>query len=227
MSDMDDKMDDVLEKSGDANSDGSGKVQDSSEQKYVTLEQFQEWQEAQRRANQSNKDKAVAKVNQRLDSFESYMAELRSAKEKGLSVEDLIEAQERNERASLDEDIRFIAQKLRGEQGVSLAGNPSNGHAQKVVESLGLDKSDSRVATFATKAFASEAEAALEAVKLVNQIQTKKPTDADLPAGQTKSQRHDIQEQLMAEYNEGSKNLFGAQLIDFKMQMRKKGLDIS
>jgi hypothetical protein len=98
----------------------------------------------------------------------------------------------------------------------------------EVLEDLELDSTDTRVAEFRSKSFGSKEEAYREAAKLLKKIQSNQPSDADRPDDPARARTIATQrEKLMDEYREGSKNLFGRDLMNFKRKMREKGLDIS
>jgi hypothetical protein len=96
-----------------------------------------------------------------------------------------------------------------------------------VLRELELDETDTRVQEFRSRSFGSEAEAYREAAKLLKTISTRQPSAADMPSpvgrGATTATKL---EQLRQEYDSRSKNLRGQQLINLKMEMRKKGLNV-
>lgn len=208
--------------------------QQGSEQEYVTIKQFNEMMgkiEGLSRTLQGDKDRAVKKTNQRLDGLESNLkAVLEKANLEGKSISDLLSQVEADEEKEFRQTMLEVAKSLKGgsandvERG-SAAGSGVN--VAEVLKDLELDETDLRVKEFSTKKFMSKEEAYREGAKLVKTIISKQPTDADLPSGVVDRVKNaSKQEQLMAEYKEGSKNLYGQALINYKMQMRKKGLTI-
>lgn len=181
---------------------------------------------------QSNKDRAVKQTNQRLDVLEGSMREiLQSAVREGRGVGDLLRDIEEAEERETRQLIQDMARSFRE----SKLPNPGEGQSQgngvnvaDVLSELELDPEDTRVQAFRAQKFGSKEEAYREAAKLLRKIQTTQPSDADV-AGQVSQARQSQpkQEALMQEYREGSKNLYGRELIRFKQAMRQKGLDIS
>lgn len=210
--------------------------QPGSEPEFVTVEQFKEIQKAldeTRRLLQGDKDRAVKKTNERLDGVEKSLTEvLQLAKREGKSVEDLLSEVESQEEANFRKTMKDIA--VAFQTGKFPGQEPrGNGESQgvnvsEILKELELDVNDIRVREFSGKKFASKEQALIEGAKLVKTILTRQPSDSDQPSGtQDRTANASKQEQLMREYIEGSKNLFGHRLIEYKMEMRKKGLKIS
>ena len=217
-------------------SSDNGAGQQGSEQSFVTVEQFKALQqtlEQIQRQTQGDKDRAVKKANERLDGIEGSLKQvLQLAQKDGRSIADLLAETERAEQEQLQNDIRLMAQTFRTGKfpAEALQGSEATQGVKmtEVLATLELDLNDNRVKEFAGKQFKTEAEAYREGAKLIKTISTRQPTEADLPGQQVERVRNaGKQEQLLAEYNAGSKGLFGQALINYKMKMRQKGLDIS
>jgi len=217
-------------------SKGEAGQQGSGQPEFVTVEQFKLIQtalEETRRLLQGDKDRAVKKTNERLDGVEKNLKEvLQLAKRDGKSVEDLLNEVESNDEAEFRKTMKDIAvafQSGKFPTQASRGSEDSQGvNVSEVLSALELDIEDARVKAFAGRKFESKEQALLEGAKLVKTILSKQPTDADKPGGeQDRTVIASKQERLMNEYREGSKNLYGQQLIQFKMEMRKKGLAIS
>lgn len=229
----DSAQDEKIEDAQSENLDKSG-GQRGSEQEYVTKEEFlaiQKSLDALNRNLQSEKDRAVKKTNERLNGIENGIKEvLQKAAKENLSVTDLLSQVEQQEEVDFRQTIKTLADSLKtGSLGQSSHGSEqSKGVDISVVLSeLELDPEDLRVKDFSTKKFASAEEAYREGAKLVKTITSKQPTDADTPGNVNERQKAaSKQEQLMAEYEKGAANLRGQALVNFKMQMRKKGLSI-
>lgn len=221
-----------------ANSEGSNNNsgQQSSSAGVITAEQFTKLAsqvEQLTRSLQSDKDRAVKKTNQRLDGLEGEVKSiLQTALKQGrVNVSDLLsdieDAEEQESRSAIAEMARaFKSGQLPEVLGL---GSPKKQGVDTavIVKELGLDESDLRVKEFRSRAFESEAQAALEGAKLLKTIVSTQPSDADRPsdvAGSIKSGTQ--QERLMEEYKAGSAKLYGRELINYKMEMRKKGLNI-
>ena len=222
----------------DAQSEGSnnGAGQRSSEPEYVTVEQFKtitEKLEQIARLTQSEKDRAVKKTNERVDAVEGTLKEvLQSAAKRGVSLADLLDEAERHEQEQFQKDMREMVESFKSGNfpaAKSQGSETDNGvDVSKVLKELELDLNDTRVKEFAAKQFGNVADAYKEGAKLIKTISTRQPKDSDKPAGTSeRAAAGNKQEQLMAEYNEGSKKLRGQALINYKMEMRKKGLEIS
>jgi hypothetical protein len=208
----------------------------SSSPEYVTVEQFNtitEKLEQIARLTQSEKDRAVKKTNERVSSIEGTLKEvLQSAAKRGVSLADLLDEAEQQEQAKFQKDMREMVESFKS--GNFPAAKPhgsgeANGvDVSQVLKDLELDLNDTRVKEFAAKQFGNVADAYKEGAKLIKTISTRQPKDSDKPAGTSdRAAAGDKQEQLMSEYKEGSKKLRGQALINYKMQMRKKGLQIS
>jgi hypothetical protein len=202
----------------------------------VTVEQLNQILDAKfetfRRSAQSEKDKGIKKVGERVEQLEGDLRSvLQSAAKEGKSVSDVlsdIEAQEERE------SRRVLLEMAKAFQSGNFPLPSSGGTEQKqgvnvdaVVKDLELDENDIRVKAFKSQSFSSEAEAIKAAAKLQKSILTTQPSDADLPADvANRAKNASNQEKLMQEYKEGSKSLFGMQLVNYKQVMRKKGLNI-
>lgn len=184
------------------------------------------------RSTQSEKDKGVKRVEQKVDNLEKDLRTvLQRAQKEGKSVADVLseieDAEEHQTRAALNAMAQaFLSGKFPTPQ--ALGGAEGEGdYAAEVVKTLELDENDMRVKEFRTKKFESKEQAALEAAKLTKRL-AQQPTDADKESAVAERARlAGKQEVLMAKYLEGSKNLRGQALINFKMKMRKEGLQIS
>lgn len=96
----------------------------------------------------------------------------------------------------------------------------------EVARELGLDTADLRVRALANRDDVQDVEK--EVLRLAVQIHHTVPTDADQPSHVAKTvSLRNRQEQLWEEYQRGSQNLYGLDLIRFKQRMRERGLDIS
>jgi hypothetical protein len=185
--------------------------------------------EAFRRSTQSEKDKAVKQTNQRLDGLEGDIRSvLQQAVKDGRSISDVIsdfDAEEDREarRLTLEMAKAFKEGKFPG-QGSGGSEQTSGVKVDEVVQELELPVEDLRVKEFMSRKFTDKAEAYREAAKLTK-ILTRQPSEAD-KAGETSQRTSDAPAlvKLQQEYDEGSKNLRGQSLINFKMKMRQKGL---
>lgn len=183
------------------------------------------------RGLQSDKDRAVKQTNQRLDVLEGDIRSvLQVAQREGKNVGDILteldDAEERETRQLMKElALSFRDGKL--QQGARQS--PQSGvDVSAVLTELELDAEDVRVQEFRSRAFTSEAEAYREGAKLLKKIQSTQPSDADKTSDVAGTRRPaGKQEDLMREYQEGSKALYGRDLILFKQRMREKGLEIS
>lgn len=181
---------------------------------------------------QSGKDRAIKQTNQRLDALEGdirtvLQTALRDGKNVGDLLSDLEEAEERETRQMLRE---FVVSAREGRLPAAPGRQPERKgvDVSEVLEDLELDPNDTRVAAFRTQEFGSKEEAYREAAKLLKKIQTVQPSDADRASDPARTRQPATkQEELMREYQEGSKNLYGRQLMLYKQQMRQKGLEIS
>lgn len=207
----------------------------SGEAQYVTVEQFQTLNQSienLRRSFQSDKDKGIKRVEQKVDAVEGDLRTiLQQASQSGKSVGDILselEAQEEREarQAMLEMSRAFREGKLSGDSRGS--GQQQGVNTSAVMAELELDESDTRVQAFRAKTFTSETEAYREGAKLLKQISTNQPSDADSPSKEGKRQSVPAnEEQLQQEYQQRSKDLNGRALLNLKMEMRKKGLSIS
>jgi hypothetical protein len=232
-----------LEGTQDSQSKGSNNKsgQQGSEPEYVTVEQFKEIQKTLdlvSRQLQSNKDRAVKHTNERLggvderlDGVEKDLKQvLQLAAKDGKSVNDLLSEVESQEEADFRKTMKLIAESFKNgnPQANSFGSEKAKGvDVSEVLKELELDSNDVRVKDFANRTFESREQALLEGVKLVKTIISRQPSDADKPSGTSdRAKAANKQEALQAEYDEGSKKLHGQALINFKMEMRKKGLQI-
>lgn len=183
------------------------------------------------RATQSNKDRAVKQTNQRLDALEGDVRQvLQLAQQKGLSVSDVLNQMDEQEERESRELLLEMARSWKGgvQPGTSRGSGVQTGvDVDAVLSDLELSGEDLRVKAFRAREFTNEAEALREAIALKKTISTKQPSEADNPSTIAKAGSASKQDELMREYTEGSKNLRGQALINYKMQMRKKGLRIS
>lgn len=234
---MSDKDSEVQEGTQDSQSEGSdkGTGQRGSEPEYVTVEQFKtitEKLDQIARMTQSEKDRSVKRANERVDSIEGTLKEvLQGAAKRGVSLADLLDEAEKQEQAKFQEDMREMVQAFKtGFPGVKSQGSEKTDgvDVSVVLKELELDLNDTRVKEFASKQFETKEQALIAGAKLIKTISTHQPNEADLPAGASeRAKAAGKQEQLMNEYKEGSKKLFGQALINYKMEMRKRGLNIS
>ncbi len=201
----------------------------------VTVEQFNQLQsqlETLRRSLQSDKDKAVKKTNARVDALEGDLRSvLQGAVKDGKSLTDVLSEidaeEERQARQSILEMARIFREGKLPEVGSGGSGQAAGVKAADVVQELGLPVEDVRVKAFMSLNFADGAEAYREAAKLTKSL-SRQPSDADR-AGEVAEQQKNAstQEQLMQEYKTGSKNLLGNELVRYKQEMRKRGLNIT
>lgn len=215
-------------------SESAGNQNGSSQTDAVTVEQFNKLQaqlENLRRSFQSDKDRGVKQVREKVDGLENEVKELlRSAARSGKSAGDVLgELEEAEERESRQAIIEF-ARAFRSGQ-VPVVASPGSEAKQgvdvsEVVRDLELDTEDMSVRAFMTKKFDNEKEAYREAAKLQKSL-LRQPSEADAPSPEARRRAPaGNQDQLMKEYQEGSKNLYGRALLAFKQKMREKGLDI-
>jgi hypothetical protein len=227
--------DGIAEKANSGNSESETNQKGSSETDAVTKAEFEKLAsqiETLRRSLQSEKDKAVKQTNERLTSLEGDVREvLQSAKKQGKSVDELLEDYEQEEELRVRNDLRELTRAFKeGRLSPQAPGKSQDSgvDVSGVLKELELDSEDIRVKEFSSRKFATEAEAFKEGAKLLKTIVSNQPTDADIPSKVAQRQSSpDAQARLMAEYKEGSKNMRGQQLIQFKKQMRAKGLEIT
>lgn len=225
----------IEEKAISENSDSSANQKGSSEAEYVSVAEFNKLQsqlETLRRSLQSDKDKGVKKVNARVEALEGDLRTvLQGARKKGQSLEEVLADIEEQEQAEERQLLREMALSFKNgsfQKGSQGSEQSSEVDVSEVVTKLELDKNDMRVKEFMAREFSSKEEVALEAAKLLKTILRTQPTDADKPGEVANAQKNaSQQEKLMQEYQEGSKGLMGQALINYKMAMRKKGLEIS
>ncbi|HEY6020180.1 MAG TPA: hypothetical protein VIY48_09845 [Candidatus Paceibacterota bacterium] len=212
-------------------SDKAANQKGSSEQEHVSVAEFNKLQntiESLRRSLQSDKDKGVKKVNERVSALEGDLRTvLQSAMKEGRSIGDVLDAIEQEEERSTRQTLKEMAEAFRtGAFPKSLHGSEDQAgvDVSSVVDELELDKNDLRVKDFMSKEFATEKEAMREGAKLLKTILKTQPSDADEPSTVARRQPNlSEQERLNAEFQEGAKNLRGQALINFKMKMREKG----
>lgn len=197
------------------------------------LTKLQQQFDALQRQTQSGKDRAIKQTNQRLDALEGDIRQvLQTARSQGKSVDDLLrdvdEAEERETRQLMMEMARSFREGRFPGQPERQSGENQGSFAADVLSDLELDAADTRVQAFRAKQFASREEAYREGAKLLKQIQSVQPSDADRPSEPSPTRKPATnQDELRREYEQGSKGLYGRQLILFKQQMREKGLEIS
>lgn len=210
------------------NPQNSNAVSDTAAQLQALQRQVEDLQ----RSLQSAKDKGIARTNQRIDGLEKDLKSvLQSAASKGQSVQDVLGQIEADEEREAREALIELTRAFRAGQmptTVSRGSDATGVNVTNVLRELELDESDRRVQEFRSRDFKSEAEAYREGAKLLKTISTKQPSDADMPSEVSRTRGNpDEQQRLMAEYEQGSKNLRGHALINYKMKMRQKGLKIS
>lgn len=212
-------------------SDKGSNQKGSSEQEYVSVAEFNKLQntiESLRRSLQSDKDKGVKKVNERVNALEGDLRTvLQSAMREGRSIGDVLDAIEQEEERSTQQTLKELADAFRsGNFQKSSHGSEEQAgvDGSSVVDELELDKNDMRVKDFMGKSFATEKEALREGAKLLKTILKTQPSDADEPSSVARRQPNPSeQERLNEEYKDGSKGLYGQALIRFKQKMRAKG----
>ena len=124
---------------------------------------------------------------------------------------------------SSNDDIRVLLQSRRA--GKQLRDEQGRFHKKTVDEiaaSYGLDTSDLRVRALAARDDVQDVER--EVLRLAVRIKNTKPDETEMQShvsGRTSIMNR--QEQLEQEYNDGSKNLYGAALVRFKQRMRERG----
>lgn len=209
--------------------------QQNSQPEYITLEQYNKLAqqfETLSRQLQSDKDRAVKKVGEKVDKLEGdLMQVLQAAKAGGKSIDELIDEQKQAEEADFRNVMKTMAQAFatgKFPQSTSFGNGEQSGvDVSAVAKELELPAEDLRVKDFLNKSFASKEAALLEGAKLIKTI-SRQPTDADRPAGESGRTQSPTQiQQLQAEYDEKAKKAFGQALINLKMEYRKKGLRIS
>jgi hypothetical protein len=197
-----------------------------------TIARLSQQVDALSRQIQSDKDRGVKRVGERVDKLEGDLRQvLQSAMQQGKSVGDLMGDLERQEDEEQRQIIRDLAQVVRsGQFPTKPAGQAdSQGvNVSEVLETLELDPTDTRVQAFRAQQFGSLDEAYRQAAALRKSIKTTQPTDADQPSTVSKAPRPaGNQEQLLTEYKEQSKGLYGRPLLLLKQRLREKGLEIS
>lgn len=200
----------------------------------VSVEQFNQLQtqiENLRRSMQSDKDKAVKRIGERVDEIDTDLKTLlqsaaRSGKSAGDVLEELREAEEREAREAMLE----FARAFRSGQAPAINSQGSEKTAgvnvADVVRDFELDENDTTVRAFMAKSFSDPVAAYREAAKLTKSLQ-RQPSEADSPSLESRRvAAPGKQDELMREYQQASKGLYGQQLIKLKQRMREKGLDI-
>lgn len=224
----------------DSQSSGSGtsNQKGGSQPEYITVEQLKqllaEDRETQRRQAQSEKDKGLKQLNQRVEGMETNLkAILQTAAASGKSAKDVIDEVNSAEEAFNRQVIAEMAQAWKSGQFVPASqgsGEKNEVDVDGVIEEFGLDTEDLRVAAFKTRRFETIEAAEIAAAKLVKLINsnqsasesTRPPReDATPPRPSAKLDR------LQAEYDEKAKTTRGQALINLKMEYRKKGLPVS
>jgi len=216
-------------------SDNADNQPSSGTQEYVSVAEFAKLQstiESLRRSVQSDKDKGVKKVAERVEALEGDLRTvLKSAMKEGKTIDDVLASIDEKEEQETRQTILEMAQAFKTgafpkpPQG---SGEASGADVSSVVAKLELDQSDLRVKDFMSKTFASNEDALIEGARVLKQILRTQPTDVDQPTDVAKVQRSAPEQvRLMQEYTEGSKGLMGQALLNHKMRMRKKGLVIS
>lgn len=214
-----------------ANQTGSG-----SQATYVTADEFQKLQsqiEAMRRSLQSEKDKGVKRVEERVSAIEGDLKSvLQNAAKQGRSITDVLEeidaTEERETRQAMLEMARAFREGRFPQAEPVGNGQGSGVDVDAVLKELELDDGDVRVKEFRSRPFSSEAEAYREAAKLAKKILTTQPSEADKPSPEGKRQATPTgQQALMEEYNRRKATLYGRQLMNLKREMRERGLEIS
>lgn len=220
---------------GEATSSGSNQA-DGKQGSIAVAETAKQLEILQKQINdltrqlQSSKDKAVANTNKRIDSLEKDIKTvLQDALKSGQSVQDVLGNIEAEEERETKETLRELARAYRegrAPNSQSYGNDKQNGvDVTNVLRELELDETDTRVQAFRARSFSSEAEAYREGAKLVKQITSKQPSEADLPANVARTQAiPSNQEKLQQEYDRRKEGLRGQALINLKMEMRKKGL---
>jgi hypothetical protein len=149
-----------------------------------------------------------------------------------MSVDDLLtdlkEQEERESREAMLEVARAFREGKFPVSGSGGSGAQSGVDINAVLTELELDPTDTRVQAFRSKQFGSETEAYREGAKLLKQISTTQPDDADNPSKESKRQSVPTnQAALRQEYDQRSQKLYGPALLRLKKEMRDKGLEIS
>jgi hypothetical protein len=196
------------------------------------LSDLQKTVETLTRSLQSDKDRAVKNTNKRLDGIEGDLKTvLQTAQRDGKNISDVLTAIDAEEERASREALMEMAKAFKSGQFQPKpqgSGEGTGVDVSGVLEDLDLPLDDVRVKEFRSRQFASEGEAYREGAKLQKTMKTTQPSDADIPSPVARSNAPaPKQEALMAEYKEGSKNLYGRQLLLYKQEMRNKGLEIS
>lgn len=206
---------------------GSGQPSSAASNVESEIKQLKATVESLTRIIQSDKDRAVKKVGQRLDAVEGSLREvLQSAKKENLSVDDILSNLDAEAAREERELVLEMARAFKAGGPSSLGGNQqkSGVDVDAILSDLELNKDDLRVKEFRSRNFQNREEALSSAIALRKSITTKQPSDADTPSDVSKESLQSKQAQLQQQYDEGSKNLRGQALINFKMKMRKQGL---
>jgi outer membrane murein-binding lipoprotein Lpp len=211
-----------------SNPDG-GQQSSNTGTETATLKALQDKVDALARSLQSDKDKGIARTNQRIDRLEGDIKEvLRTAVKSGKSTQDLLGEIEQAEEAESRQALLEMAQAFKTGKFPASMGSGSAERTgvdvSSVIRELELDPENIQVKAFLAKGYSSESEAYREGAKLIKSL-SKQPSDADLP-GNIASGRPvpNKNEALLQEYEQKAKDLRGQALINLKMQYRKKGL---
>lgn len=211
-----------------SNSEGGQQSSNTGTDSATQLKALQDKVDALARSLQSEKDKGIARTNQRIDKLEGDIKDvLRTAVKSGKSTQDLLNEIEATEEAESRQAMREMALAFKTGKFPAMGGGGSadqNGvDVSSVIRELELDPEDIRVKAFVAKGYSSEAEAYREGAKLIKSIT--KPSDAELPSSVASGRSAPSKnEALMQEYIQKSQGLRGQALINLKMQYRKKGL---
>lgn len=216
-----------------ANSEGSSS---ESNQKgvqaaqYVTKEDFDRFQESLRRTLQSDKDKGIKRVEQRVDAIDGDLKKiLLTASQRNMSVGDLLGEIEQQEQEQDRLALRELTQAFRSgkfPQGGSDGTEQQRGvDVGAVLKEMEWDESDTRVQEFRSRQFSSETEMWRQAAALNRKILTTRPDDTETQSRESQRQlTQPQQQQLKEEYDRRAEKLSGPALVRLKKEMRGKGL---
>lgn len=217
---------------------GNSGQRGSEQPEYVTVDQFNAIQkqiELLVRTAQGDKDRAVRKVNQRVDELATDVkVVLQRAAQAGKSASDVVAEIKESEDAYNRQLIAEMAQAFKdGKFPAPITQGSVDGaevDMMGVIDEFGLDIEDRRVAALSTQHFETIEDAEKAAIALLKKInKTSAPSDAERPTREGEAGRPvPKQEQLMAQYNEEIKNVRGVKAVtNVKMKYRKLGLNIS
>lgn len=232
----DSSLDGIEDEATSENSKSKDNQTGGSQPQYVTVEQFNRLNqgiEALRRSMQSDKDRAVKRVEEKVTGLEGDVRTvLQSYAQNGKSVGDVLadlDAQEEREaRQALLDFSRGLKEGRFPGSGSGGTGQQQGVDVSAVLSELEMDEADIRVKEFRSRSFTSEAEAYREGAKLLKKIHTNQPSDVDLPSPEGKRQSTPQgQDALRQEYQTRSKGIYGQQLLRLKKEMRDKGLEIT